>query len=106
MTKNLVSLNTIFSPPQSWVSLRIHIPTEEIFGYKWSVGMVRDFNSTEGVKLNDFDEVYNFVKSNDEVGYWLKHYHNLYSEQDGTYLENMFITLRRRYNKSFSKYVK
>jgi hypothetical protein len=84
------------------VSLRVNIITEQVFGYVWKNCYQKKYDFNMEYELHNWTELNDFVKRYDSSGYWLKHYHNLFSEQDGTYLENMFFTLRRRYNKPFN----
>ena len=78
--------------------------TEEVYGWKYEKSIGRTHNFPLEKKLNNWEEVYQFVKDNDTIGYWLNHYHNVFGEEDGTYLENMFFTLRRRYKKPFNRF--
>lgn len=88
------------------VSLRINIVTEEIFGIEWGIGEVKKYNDDRGELLKNYDEVYNYVKTRDKLGKWLTHYHNFFNHEDGTYLDNMLLSLRNRYKKPFNRYIR
>ena len=78
--------------------------TEEIYGWKYEKSTHKTDYFPLDNKLENLQQVYQFVKDNDDIGYWLIHYHNLFASEDGTYLENMFYTLRRRYKKPFNNF--
>lgn len=106
MVKKQQSIFTTYTPLMSNVSLRINIVTEEIFGIVWYNGEVRTYDDDRAQLLKDYEDVYNFVKSNDRLGKWLTHYHNFFNYEDGTYLDNMLLSVRNRYKKPFNRYVR
>jgi|LakMenE01Jun11ns_1017448.scaffolds.fasta_scaffold9918972_2 hypothetical protein len=97
INNQVYSTETHYCPPYSHgqngykpLSLRINVLTETIY-----------CNSRE---FKNYDELYNFLKEKDKSGRWLKNYHNFLGDEDGTYLDNMFFNLRRRYKIFLSKY--
>lgn len=86
------------------ISVRINLLTETLFIIEWGVGEVRTYNEQKGQMVKNYEELYQVLKLKDKSGKWLTHYHNLLHYEDGKYLDNMLLSIRRRYNKRFDKY--
>ena len=96
---------TTFSPKYSSVSLCINILTEEIFAYSWDKYQEKKIDLNRGEKMNDYEDICRYIKLNDRSNKWFQHYHNFFGVEDGTYIENMFMTLRRRHNKPLINFI-